>query len=237
VGSLDALLTVQDLDTRTDQLRHRRETLPERGELAAAQRSVKETEELADVARTRLRELKASEKALEDEAATVEAHAADIQRKMYDGTITAAKELEAFQTDHEHLKKRQIELEDRAIEILEAAEPIEAELAALTARVEAATASVIEIDERLVVAEAEIDAEVERVRNERAAAAGEVPPVVLSAYEPMRLKLGGVGAARLTGNRCEGCHLQIPSAELEGIRHAADDALVTCPECGRLLVR
>ena len=120
VGSLDALLTVQDLDTRTDQLRHRRETLPERGELAAAQRSVKETEELADVARTRLRELKASEKALEDEAATVEAHAADIQRKMYDGSITAAKELEAFQTDHEHLKKRQVELEDRAIEILEA---------------------------------------------------------------------------------------------------------------------
>ena len=53
----------------------------------------------------------------------------------------------------------------------------------------------------------------------------------------LRRSLGGVGAARLSGARCEGCHLEIPSAELERLRRAPDDAVVNCPECARILVR
>ena len=31
----------------------------------------------------------------------------------------------------------------------------------------------------------------------------------------LRAHLGGVGAARLVGDRCDGCHLTLPSVELE----------------------
>ena len=48
---------------------------------------------------------------------------------------------------------------------------------------------------------------------------------------------GGVAVARLHGARCEGCHLEIPSAELEEVRRAPADAIVSCPECLRILVR
>ena len=66
------------------------------------------------------------------------------------------------------------------------------------------------------------------------------PPCPMSCsptYEPLRAGLGGVAVARLHGARCEGCHLEIPSAELEEVRRAPADSLVSCPECMRILVR
>ncbi len=59
----------------------------------------------------------------------------------------------------------------------------------------------------------------------------------MAAYEPLRSSLGGVAVARLLGSRCEGCHLEIPSAELEDVRRAPEDQIVTCPECLRILAR
>jgi len=44
------------------------------------------------------------------------------------------------------------------------------------------------------------------------------------------------GAARLVGDRCEGCHLTLPSMELERIHHLSADTFATCPQCDRILV-
>ncbi|MGH9139237.1 MAG: C4-type zinc ribbon domain-containing protein [Acidimicrobiales bacterium] len=43
--------------------------------------------------------------------------------------------------------------------------------------------------------------------------------------------------AKLEGNRCLGCHLALPAAEVEAVRRVPPDEVPTCPECGRLLVR
>jgi len=237
VGSLDDLLAVQALDTRVDQLRHRRATLPERGELASAEsgRAAAETE--AGVVRSRLHDLRSRQKALEDEASLVEDKAADVERKLYDGSVSAHKELEAFQADHRMLKARQSQLEDGAIEVMEAAEPVEAELAALDAAIARAGTEIERLTRAIAGAEAQLDADMADASTERDAAAAGLPTEVVEAYEPLRSQLGGVGAARLLGARCEGCHLEIPSAQLEAVRKAPPEAIVTCPECGRLLVR
>ena len=47
----------------------------------------------------------------------------------------------------------------------------------------------------------------------------------------------GIGAARLDGSRCLGCHLQIPAGEMVEVKAAPADAIVHCPECNRILVR
>ncbi len=237
MGSLDALIDVQALDTRVDQARHRRGALPELQELADAERARAEAQAQADVARDRLHELVRQQKGFEDEAALVEDKAADIDRKLYDGSVVAHKELEAFQADHKLLKARQSELEDRAIEVMEAAEPIQAEVDALDAVVRDHDARAAELTTRLDEARAEIDAELSQLQGERDAAASAVPSEVLEAYEATRSRMGGIGAARLIGNRCDGCHLEIPSAELEEVRRAPEGAVVICPECGRILVR
>ena len=55
-------------------------------------------------------------------------------------------------------------------------------------------------------------------------------------YEVLRARLGGVGAARLVGDRCDGCHLTLPSVEVERIRHLPPEEFATCPQCDRILV-
>ncbi len=237
MGSLDAILSVQDLDTRADQLRHRRDRLPELELLRAAQAQRAEVTARMEAVAARLHELRAREKALEDEAALVEERAAAVDRKLYDGSVVAHRELEAFQADHRMLKQRQSQLEDEAIALMEEAEPVAGELAVLEEQAACHDAEIARLEAVLAEARAHIDAELAEVAAEREQAAAAVPPDVLAAYEPLRTRMGGVGAARLVGARCEGCHLEIPSAELEALRAAPADALVTCPECGRLLVR
>jgi hypothetical protein len=45
-----------------------------------------------------------------------------------------------------------------------------------------------------------------------------------------------VGAARLVGDRCDGCHLTLPSVEVERIRHLSADQFAICTQCDRILV-
>ena len=60
---------------------------------------------------------------------------------------------------------------------------------------------------------------------------------LVATYAALRPRLGGIAIARLVRNRCDGCHLAIPSAELEVVKKAPADAVVHCPECTRILVR
>jgi predicted nucleic acid-binding Zn-ribbon protein len=88
----------------------------------------------------------------------------------------------------------------------------------------------------LAAAEREIDAEIEVRTADRARVSTAVPRDLLGTYERLRARLGGVGAARLVGSSCSGCHLALPATELERIRHARPDELITCEQCGRILV-
>jgi predicted nucleic acid-binding Zn-ribbon protein len=89
----------------------------------------------------------------------------------------------------------------------------------------------------LAEAERTVDGELAGVDSERQAIAAELPDDLLATYETLRARLGGVAVARLEGSQCLGCHLSLPATEVDAIRHAAPDAVVTHEECGRILVR
>ena len=237
VSTFEQLLGVQELDTAIDQLLHRRATLPELTELAQLQRDA--TAAAASVAETtaRLDVVRGDEREAEEHALQLETKAAEIDGSLYDGSVVSHKELESLQEEHVALKARQAELEEQAIELMELAEPIEAELAERNAAVDAIAADIASVQQRIVVAQAEIDASVEQTRAQRAEAASGVPDELLSSYEQLRGQLGGIAVARLHGARCEGCHLEIPSAQLAALRRAPEGDVVTCPECFRMLVR
>jgi predicted nucleic acid-binding Zn-ribbon protein len=87
------------------------------------------------------------------------------------------------------------------------------------------------------VAEAGLDGELARRAREREQTAGSVPVDLQSVYDRLRARLGGVAVARLVGNHCDGCHLTLPAVELDRVRHLPEGELVTCEQCGRILVR
>lgn len=234
----EALLAVQRHDTAIDQLRHRREVLPERSALASVEAELAALEAEAAAVRSRRDDLARQEKALEDEIAGIEAKVADLDRRLYSGTVANPRELQALQADIDSLKRRASELEDRAIELLEAREPVDAELGALEARRAELDGRAGELRARLAEAEAAIDAEVAAEQAARDEAARAVGPALLVRYEDLRARLGGVGAARLEpGGRCSGCNLQLPAVEVARIKREPPEAVVCCEHCGRILVR
>lgn len=237
MAALDDLLALQSLDTRVDQLEHQLVNLPVRAEIAEVDARRATAVATADAVRSRLEELQAEQAHLEDEATLVEERATAVEANMYDGTVVAHKDLEALQSEHRMLKSRQAHLEDRAIGVMEDAEPVAAELEAADLVVRELDAVLDTLAGRLSEESADVDAELAGVRADREAALALVPDDLLAVYTPLRARMGGIAVARLTGARCEGCRMEIPSAQLEEVRRAPADAAVHCPECTRILVR
>jgi predicted nucleic acid-binding Zn-ribbon protein len=173
----------------------------------------------------------------EAELATIEGRAEAVSRRLYGGAVTASRELQALAADVESLKARASVVEDQVLELMEAREPLEAELTALSAEREVLDARRQAAAAALAVAEAGVDEELARLTKGRAQAAGSVPAELQGAYDRLRARLGGVAVARLVGTHCDGCHLTLPAMELDRIRHLPDGEVVTCEQCGRILVR
>lgn len=232
----EALLAVQEHDTRIDQLLHRQRTLPERAALEEVRSRRSALGARMDELQREIDELGHRQLALEEQIGAAASRRHELDRRMLSGAVTAARDLQAMDAEVAHLAERQAQLEADELALLEAQEPLESALgeartedAALAAEVERLQAAV----DAAVTALAE---EVVAVREARWAVAADVPEPLLIRYEELRDHLGGVGVARLVGDRCDGCHLTLPSMEAERIRRLAPTELATCEQCGRLLV-
>jgi predicted nucleic acid-binding Zn-ribbon protein len=237
VGAFDDLLTLQDHDSAADRLRHRRETLPERAELEARRAAYDDLERRrAEVTERRDAELR-EERRLDDEVKNLEAKAKAEDTRMYSGTVSSPRELQAMQADIDQLRRQAREREDEELEVMERREALDTEVAEL----EAAQAALVSEMDTLVAAiakqEMEIDAELAVEEEARAALAPGIPDATLRLYEQIRAGNRGVGAARLVGMNCQACHLSLPATEVDRIRHLPPDELARCEHCGAILVR
>lgn len=236
MSEFGALLALQDQDIKVDQLEHKLATLPERATVEAnAKAQAALADEIAGVEANR-EAIARDQKRLEDEVATVESHAADINDRLYNKGITSPKELQALQADLDSIKRRQSTLEDQVIELMEAAEPIDAQLATLAERRAQLIAEGEAAAAALVAAEGQTSADLDAARIDRAELAAQVEPEPLKSYEFLRPQYQGIAVARLVGTNCGGCHLMLSNMALEAIRHLPPGAVGQCEECGRILV-
>jgi uncharacterized protein len=233
----DSLLLVQQHDTRADQLAHRLETLPERAKLAEVGVQVAELDGRFAAVEGRRGELSRSQQRLEDEVASLTERANQAEKQLYSGAVSNPRELQALQDDIASIRRRIGQIEDQELEIMELSEPVDAELAALSAERERLEAESRQVTADLADAESSIEVDLAEVRDERGAAAATVPEDLWREYDELRSQLGGVAIARLVGATCQGCHLALPAVEVDRIRKLSPEEKVHCEECGRLLVR
>jgi predicted nucleic acid-binding Zn-ribbon protein len=237
VAPFDDLLTLQNHDSAVDRLRHRLATLAERAELVSRRAAYDDLEcRLAEVTERRDAELR-EERRLDDEVKNLQAKAKAEDTRMYSGTVSSPRELQAMQADIDQLRRQAREREDEELEVMEQREALDAEVAEL----EAAQAAIVSEMDTLVGAigkqEAEIDAELAVEEDARAALIPGIPEATLRLYEQIRTGNRGVGAARLVGMNCQACHLALPATEVDRIRHLPPDTLARCEHCGAILVR
>jgi uncharacterized protein len=233
---LAALLAVQDLDTSMDQHRHRRRTLPERGQLAALDAEFQTAADQAARVTEQRDALAQRQSEVEAELAATERRAATVRRRLYGGEVSASRELQAMAADVENLEARASELEDVGLVLLEEREPLDASLGELQSQLTEVDSRRRSLADKVAQAEGAVDAEIAQLEQDRDKAASAVPADLLATYERLRSRLGGVGAARLVGNHCDGCHLALSAVELDGIRRLGPGQVVTCEQCSRILV-
>lgn len=236
MGQLATLLEVQEHDTATDRLRHRRATLPERAELAQREAEGEGLDRrLADLRERRDVYLREEER-LEGEARALEDREREVDRRMYSGEVSSPRELQAMQADVDQLRRHRRMVEDRELEAMEAREALDREVAGVEAERATVQAELDRLGASLADQEAAIDAELAVELEARDKLASDIAADLLALYERCRERARGVGVARLVGSTCQGCHLSIPATEVDRIRRAPPDTVAHCDNCGCILV-
>lgn len=234
---LQALLDLQHIDLDLDRHRHRRGALPEKQAAAVLDTRIGVLEADLSTVQILLQDIVAREQVFESDLAATEKRITDVNRRLYGGQVAASRDLQAMAADVKALEVRRSNLEDRVLEILDEREPLDRRIEDLSADLVEALIEKEALEATIHSLEAEIDAELAALAEEREERAAEVPVELTATYEQIRAHLGGVGAARLVGAQCQGCFLTLPSGEVDRIKYLPADAVVTCEDCGRILVR
>lgn len=223
-------LAVQELDLHIAGLRK---------EIAQLPRQIEEIE----------RQLVAHTRQLEQEKTALAANIRD--RKRLDGEIQVHRQkisklkdqmmqaktneqYRAFQHEIEYCEKEISGCEDRILELMLAAEPLEANVkkaeAALAEERKAAEAQKAEAQART----AEDQAALKRALGEREEAVMRVSADVLAMYERLRTKhKDGVAITEVAEGQCSACHMVVRPQLLVEVRRGS--SVVACENCRRLL--
>jgi hypothetical protein len=153
------------------------------------------------------------------------------------GQVSSAKELESLQSEVASLRKRQGDLEEVVLELMEKAEAIQARRDEAAARAATVAGELSAATGRRDEALRGIGEEAAKASDSRAAAAGDIPDDLLALYDKVRTQVGGEAAAILRRGKCEGCHEALSTMELNEVRTAPEDEVIRHDECRRILVR
>ncbi len=230
------LLELADLDAELSRLDHRRRTLPENAEFERAQqRDTELRDELATLEATGS-DLSRDQAKAERDVDQVRSRIERDRARLDAGQVSSPKELENLQSEIVSLERRQGDLEEIVLEVMERLEDVTRRRDALSSEQATLTSQMAEIAARRDAAFAEIDEQAGKTRDQRAGIAADLPGDLLSLYDRLRAQ-HTVGAAVLRNGRCEGCHLSLNTVELGQIRAAPPDEVLRCEECRRILVR
>jgi uncharacterized protein len=231
------LLDVQLLDSSIDRLAHRRATLPE---LETIDSLLTRHDEIADdIVRgeTEDSDLGREQARIDADVEIVRGRMDRDKTRLDGGQVGSPRELENLQSEIESLHRRQSDLEDAELEVMEQREAIEGRLTTLRTEQEQVNSSLADAEQQRDNTWAAIDLETITSKSQREEIATTLPEDLLALYEKLRASSNGVGAAALHRGRCEGCHIQLNTTDLNRIRDAEPDDVVRCEECRRILIR
>ncbi|GAA3467733.1 zinc ribbon domain-containing protein [Nonomuraea roseola] len=230
------LLDLAELDSVLDRLAHRRRTLPELAVIDEQSRQYAQLATQAIAAETEAGDLAREQTKAENDVDTVRIRAERDQKRLDSGMVTSPKDLSSLQSEIASLHRRQGDLEEVVLEIMERREAADAKVNDLVAKRDELATTRAAAEDRRDAALAEIGKEAADAESRRSDVATEIPADLLALYEKLRGQYG-VGAAMLHGGRCMGCKVSLSIADMNRIKTAPHDEVLRCEECRRILVR
>jgi len=230
------LIELQLIDSQITQAKVKLVNLPEREQIAAIHQRLENTAVELGVVETELADVSIDLRRSEVEVEQVEDRMKKDEQLLASGSV-APKEMEKLQHEIQTLTKRRGELEEGQLEIMIKVDAIQARVDELVSDQSGLKQLELELNIRLENASAEIDSAISKLSLDRSQLLPKIDSALVDLYEKVRTSGAGIGAALLVGNKCDGCHLSINVIELERIKGLADDEIIRCEECRRILVR
>jgi predicted nucleic acid-binding Zn-ribbon protein len=230
------LLDLQAIDTALAQLAHKRRTLPELAELETLARQLSALEDERVRAQVAVDDIDRDIARIERDVEQVRSRKDKDQGRLDTGR-GPARELEALQHELVSLARRQTELEDSELELMEQRETAQGTLDELLGQQATGREAREAAEARRDQALADIVKEQEFRNSARQPLVADLPPDLVALYDRIREASGGLGAALLKAGRCGGCRLELSGSERARFKAAPPDEVVRCDECRRIMVR
>jgi hypothetical protein len=225
------LLLLQDTDVSLDGALAR---------LAEIEAALGESEELVAARETAaekaaaLHAVRAQQKDMELAADSIRTKAAEIETKLYSGSVTNPKELQDLDADLRSLKEQVRKREDELLALLVQIEEADAEHQAAAATLAAIEGEWRRGQDEMLAEKAEIEPEIARLREIRNSQATDVDRRLISLYDLLRERRGGTAVARVERGMCQGCRISLPMSVLQRARTGV--SVVQCVSCERILL-
>jgi uncharacterized protein len=231
------LLEVADIDAELGRIAHKRRGLPEHAEITRlTERDLVLRDSIAALT-AQSSDLSREQTKSEADVEQVRSRIERDRQRLDGGMVASPKELENLQSEIGSLQRRQSDLEEIVLDVMERRETSQASLDQGTAERASIGAELQTVTAARDVALAELDEQAAKATAKRAQIAETIASDLLDLYDKQRTQHGGVGAAALRQRRCQGCNLTLNTVDVNAIRAAADDEVLRCEECRRILVR
>ena len=236
VDQQSLILELQLLDNEIMQANTKLKSLPEIEQLLHIDKRITAATEEVAVVKAEADQIALELRRGEVDVETVTDRIKKDEARLASGNATP-KELEQLQHEVGTLKKRQEALEEIELEIMLRSDAISARSNTLTTDLASLETLKSEINSRLATASGQINTLIIDKNQARLAVVAKIEKPLIDLYEKIRAASGGVAAAALVGNKCNGCNLAINAVEMERIKSLSKDELLRCEECRRILVR
>ncbi len=232
----ERLLALQQLDSDLIQIKHKIATLPIARQFEDLSRELIAKRDLLVAAQTERDDIKHELSRAEVDVEQVVSRIEKDEKRLASG-LGSPKELEQLQHELGSLAKRRAELEDVELEIMVRVEGVDSRIKELEEECKSLEIRLADLKSKKEEELASLESSMASTNEARSDLAPKIDAELLALYEKIRASGDGVGAAKLAANQCTGCHLTMNAAELTRVKSLADDEVVRCEECRRILIR
>lgn len=228
---IDKLLIVQERDGRIDRCRQELSTIPNQKQNLEAK--LTEQRSALEKAQATLKARLAAIKNAEVEIETIRQQVAKLREQQFQ--IKSNEEFKVLNKEISGLQEKIKLLEDRELELMEAAELAQRDSENLKTQLGSAEKNARSECQALDERHKNLEAEIQQLDRDRQdlISSQVIPEDWLSRYTRVWENRRDVALVSLNSHACAGCHMTLPPHIIQEIKHA--EGITTCSFCGRLL--
>jgi predicted nucleic acid-binding Zn-ribbon protein len=229
LDALTSLIALQALDTAAEVARKRIGEMPALEK--ALDKTIADVKAVVEAVKARIAENETARRALEKETALIDGRMAKFED--HKASVKTNQEFHALNHEIEVAQASKGTLDDQVLELMSAAEELVAQRKSAEATLATVTAEAEKQRAALRTERTALDADLARLTAERKAATPSIPAPALAKYDQIAKSRKGIAVSAMVNGICTGCHVRLRPNVEQQVRKG--DALTQCDNCQRIL--